>query len=75
MILDQFEEMLRLSQKQPLVFGLSMHTFCTGQPFRLAQVRNALQTLARHPGFGKVWVTTPGAIAEYAAGLGEGCVV
>ena len=60
---------------QPLVFGVSMHTFCTGQPFRLAQVRRALETLARHPEFDKVWVTTPGAIAEYAAKLPEGCVV
>jgi hypothetical protein len=75
MILDQFEEMLRLSQQQPLVLGISMHTFCTGQPFRLAQVRQALQTLMKHPGLGKVWVTTPGGIAEYAAGLPAGCVV
>jgi hypothetical protein len=75
MILDQFEEMLLLSQQQSLVFGISMHTFCTGQPFWLAQVRQALQTLVQHPGFDKVWVTTPGGIAEYAAGLPEGCVV
>jgi hypothetical protein len=74
MILDQFEEMLRLSQQQPLVFGISLHTFCTGQPFRLAQVRHALETLAKHPGFGNVWVTTPGAIAEHAATLPAGCV-
>jgi hypothetical protein len=74
MILDQFEEMLRLSQKQSLVFGVSMHTFCTGQPFRLAQVRQALQTLMQHPGFDKVWVTTPGKIAEHAAELPKGCV-
>ena len=46
MIVDQFEEMLRLSQKQSLVFGVSMHTFCTGQPFRLMQVRQALEALA-----------------------------
>ncbi len=75
MILDQFEEMLRLSRKQSLVFGVSMHTFCTGQLFRLAQVRAALETIAKHPAFGEVWVTTPGAIAEHAAGLPEGCVV
>ena len=74
MILDQFEEMLRLSQKQSLVCGISMHTFCTGQPFRLAQVRQALQTLMKHPGFDKVWVTTPGGIAEYAAKLPTACV-
>jgi hypothetical protein len=66
--------MLRLSQQQPLVFGISMHTFCTGQPFRLAQVRQALQTLVQHPRFDKVWVTTPGAIAAYAAKLPAGCV-
>jgi allantoinase len=75
MILDQFEEMLRLSEKQSLVFGISMHTFCTGQPFRLMQVRQALDALAKHPDFGRVWVTTPGGIAEHAARLPSGCVV
>jgi len=40
--------MLRLSQNQSLVFGVSMHTFCTGQPFRLLQVRQALQALMKH---------------------------
>ena len=70
MILDQFEEMLRLSQNQPLVFGISMHTFCTGQPFRLAQVRQALQLLMKHRDFQNVWVTKPGEnrrIRSYAA--------
>jgi hypothetical protein len=66
--------MLRLSQNQSLVFGVSMHTFCTGQPFRLLQVRQALQALMKHPSFEKVWVTTPGKIAEYAAALPAGCV-
>ena len=75
MILDQFEEMLRLSQKQSLVFGVSMHTFCTGQPFRLMQVRQALEALAKHPGFRNVWVTTPGQIAEYAEKLPAECVI
>lgn len=74
MILDQFEEMLALSKGQPLVFGISLHTFCTGQPFRLRQVRQALQTLTKHPGFGQVWVTTPGNIASYAATLPVACV-
>jgi allantoinase len=73
-ILDQFEEMLRLSQSQPLVCGISMHTFCSGQPFRLRQVRHALEMLTTHPSFDKVWVTTPGRIANYAANLPEDCV-
>jgi peptidoglycan/xylan/chitin deacetylase (PgdA/CDA1 family) len=74
MIIDQFEELLRLSQSQSLVFGISMHTFCTGQPFRLAQVRQALRALMEHSGFERVWVTKPGQIAEYAATLPAGCV-
>jgi hypothetical protein len=74
MILDQFEEMLRLSEKRSLVFGISLHTFCTGQPFRLLQVRQALQALLKHSGFQSVWVTTPGRIADYAAKLPASCV-
>lgn len=74
MIVDQFEEMLRLSKDQSLVFGISMHTFCTGQPFRLNQVRQAIQTILKHPGFETVWVTTPGKIAEYASALPAECV-
>ena len=74
MILDQFTEMLRLSDRQSLVFGISMHTFCTGQPFRLAQVRSALEIIKKHPGFSKVWVTTPGQIATFASGLPAGCI-
>jgi allantoinase len=74
MILDQFEEMLRQSRNQPLVFGVSMHTFCTGQPFRLLQVRRALKQLMEHPEFDKVWVTTPGRVAEYAAKLPAACI-
>jgi len=56
------------------VFGISMHTFCTGQPFRLLQVRQAIEALMKHPGFSNVWVTTPGGIAEYAAKLSAACV-
>jgi allantoinase len=74
MILDQFAEMVRLSQKQSLVFGISLHTFCTGQPFRLHQVRRALEALKNQPGFDTVWVTTPGEIAKYAAELPPACV-
>lgn len=74
MIMDQFEEMLRLSSRQPLVFGISLHTFCAGQPFRMVQIRRALQDIVSHPGFGKVWVTTPGRIAEHADQLPDGTV-
>ena len=71
-ILDQFDTMLTLSQHQPLVCGISLHTFVVGQPFRLAQLRRALSELLDRPGFDRVWVTTPTQIAEYAAALPQG---
>ncbi len=74
MIGDQFRTMLGLAEKQPLVCGISLHTFVVGQPFRLAQLRAALQDVLADPGFDKVWVTTPGAIANHAMGLAKGFV-
>lgn len=74
MIVDQFEEMLSLSQKQPLVFGISLHTFVAGQPFRLRQIRKAIQHVLSHPRFSDVWVTTPGQIARHSAALPPGTV-
>ena len=75
MIVDQFDTMLRLSEKQPLVCGVSLHTFVVGQPFRLAQLRRALTTVLQHPDFSRVWVATPTQIAQYAANLPKGVLV
>jgi peptidoglycan/xylan/chitin deacetylase (PgdA/CDA1 family) len=72
MILDQFEMMTAQSHRQPLVFGISLHTFVVGQPFRLAELRRTLLRLRDDPAFKDVWITTPGAIAEYAAALPKG---
>jgi allantoinase len=74
MIADQFETMLALSEKQPLVFGLSLHTFVCGQPFRLAQLRRALTDIVMHPAFDRIWVTTPGRIADFASSLPNGVI-
>jgi len=74
MISDQFETMLELAEKQPLVCGVSLHTFVVGQPFRLVQLRKALLRLLRHPRFEQVWITTPGQIAEYVAKLPPGTI-
>ena len=73
-IVDQFEEVLRQSERQPLVFGISLHTFCVGQPFRLAQMRAALKDIQGHSAFDKVWITTPGKIARYATELPPGVI-
>jgi peptidoglycan/xylan/chitin deacetylase (PgdA/CDA1 family) len=72
MIVDQFDEMVRASNKQALVCGISLHTFAAGQPFRLTQLRRALTHITQSAHFDDVWVTTPGEIAKYAAGLPKG---
>ena len=63
MIIDQFDEMLLQSRQQPLVMGIALHAYLVGQPFRLRQLRRALEhvVLARET----VWLTTSGAIAEH----------
>jgi allantoinase len=74
MIVDQFETMLELSTHRPLVCGISLHTFVVGQPFRLAQLRNALRHIVEHPARERVWFTKPGDIADYAAKLPTGII-
>ncbi len=63
MIIDNFDEMLRQSVRQPLVYGIALHAFIAGQPFRMAHLRRALEHLcgARD----KVWFATTGAIADH----------
>ena len=74
MAVDQFEQMLKDSEKQPLVCGLSTHTFVIGQPFRLPYLRQALEHIVNHPEADKVWFTRPGDIARHAANLPAGIV-
>ena len=66
-IVDNFEEMLRQSEAQPLVYGISLHAFIAGQPFRLRHLRRALEAVAKAND--KVWFATTGAIAEHYIGL------
>ena len=72
MMVDGFDEMRRQSEKQPLVFGISLHPFIMGQPFRMPHLRRALEHMAAHAG--EVWFTHPGKIAEHVAGLPAGTV-
>ena len=67
MVTTHFDEQLRQCVKQPLVFSLALHTFVSGQPYRLAGLRAILQHIANHPDADKVWFTRPGAIYEYIA--------
>ena len=63
MIVDNFDEMLEQSRAQPLVFGIALHAFLVGQPFRLRHLRRALEHVARHRA--QVWLATTGAIAQH----------
>lgn len=72
MIIDNFDEMLCQSRHQPLVFGIALHPYIMGQPFRLRQLRRALQHIAAHAG--DIWLTHPGAIANHVQALPDGVV-
>lgn len=67
MIIDNFDEMLAQSRQQSLVFGISIHAFLIGQPFRLRHFRRALEHIASRRD--EIWLTTTGAIAEHFIGL------
>jgi hypothetical protein len=72
MIVDQFDEMIELSERRPLVMGVALHAYIVGQPHRLRHLKRALRHVARHRD--AVWLTTPGAIAEHCASLPPGTI-
>jgi hypothetical protein len=63
MIIDNFDEMLEQSEEQPLVYGVSIHAFIVGQPFRLRHFRRALEHV--RAASDRVWFATTGQIAEH----------
>lgn len=71
MIIDQFEEMIVQSERQPLVMGIALHPYLVGQPYRLRHLRRALQVLASARDQGKIWFTTPGQIHAHVAKLAD----
>ncbi|MCY3751395.1 MAG: polysaccharide deacetylase family protein [Gammaproteobacteria bacterium] len=74
MVTAHFDEQLRQSSRQPLVFSLALHTFVSGQPYRLAGLRDILLHIVNHPDADKVWFTRPGAIYDHIVSLPEGVV-
>jgi hypothetical protein len=65
MIVDSFDEMLDQSRAQSLVFGIALHAFIAGQPFRLRHLRRALEHLTHRRD--DVWFATTGEIARHFA--------
>ena len=72
MTIDAFDEQLEDSAKYPLVFCLSLHTFMTGQPHRIRQLRRILEHINKRRD--EIWLTTPGEIAQHVMSLPEGTV-
>lgn len=73
MMIDQFDEMLRLSQKTPLIYNFSLHPYLTGHPFRMVHLRRIFAHIAQK--MDQVWWTTPGQIAAHCAQLPPGTIV
>ena len=63
MIIDQFDEMLDASSAQPLVMPVVLHSFISGQPFRMRALRRALNHIVAMRD--EVWLTTPDKIAGF----------
>ena len=67
LIVDQFDEMLRQAEQQPLVLGIALHPYLVGQPHRLKHLRRALKHVATS---NQTWWTTPGRICDAVDALG-----
>ena len=63
-LIDQLDEMLLQSQRQPLVFNLSLHPYLM-HAFRLRQLRRFFEKLVAVND--RLWIARAGDIAEHAA--------
>jgi peptidoglycan/xylan/chitin deacetylase (PgdA/CDA1 family) len=70
MIVDQFDEMRRQSEAQPLVMGIALHAYIVGQAHRMPHLRRALSHIAASRS--EIWFTTAGAVAEHVQRLPDG---
>jgi len=65
--IEQFDEMLRTSERYTQVFAISLHSFIAGQPYRLKHLRRLLKHIKSHAA--DVWITTPREIAAHYINL------
>lgn len=67
MMIAEFDEMLEESRRRPLVYCVSLHPFIVGHPFRLRELRRALDHIVGHRD--DIWLTRPGDICRHIEGL------
>ncbi len=72
MIIDQFDEMLEQSERQPLVCPISLHPFIAGRPYRIRQLRRALEHVLAHRD--RIWLARPRDICAHIESLAPGVV-
>jgi peptidoglycan/xylan/chitin deacetylase (PgdA/CDA1 family) len=70
----QFEELAEQSAARPLVMAISLHTFIMGQPHRLRVLRDIFRRIKASKNYDKVWLTTPGAIADHCMAMKPGII-
>lgn len=63
MIIDEFDEMLEAARDQPLVMSVVVHSFISGQPFRLRALTRALEHITARRD--EIWLARPGDIASW----------
>jgi peptidoglycan/xylan/chitin deacetylase (PgdA/CDA1 family) len=61
-VIDEFEELRLAAEDRPIVMSVVLHSFISGVPFRLRQIRRALTHIAAHAD--RVWLTQPAAIHQ-----------
>lgn len=72
MIVDQFDEMLAQSERQPLVCPISLHPFVIGRPYRIRRLRRAFEHIVKHRD--RIWLTRPRDICAHVESLPAGVV-
>jgi allantoinase len=64
MVVDQFDQLYKDSEKSGRVMSLALHPFIINQPFRHKYLERALEYIARRS---DVWLTTSDEIADHYA--------
>jgi allantoinase len=60
-VMDQFEQLLADSAKQPRVMGIPLHPMISGQPLRIKYLERLLTEMKK---FDNVWFATAGEIVD-----------
>src|SRR5215813_11010011 len=72
MLVNNFDEMLEQSTRQPLVCPISLHPFVVGRPYRIRQLRRAFEHILHYRD--RIWLTRPRDIYAHIASLPSGIV-